>query len=63
MPGDPNECRVHAKRCLELAAQSAYPPLKQNIIEVAHIWLRLAAEVEATNHLLRVWGGPRVVDN
>jgi hypothetical protein len=33
------------------------------MIEVAHIWLRLAAEVEATNHLLRVWGGPRVVDN
>ena len=34
MPGDPNECREHAKRCWALAAETKNPALKDNLVDL-----------------------------
>ena len=39
MPGDPKECREHARRCAELARTAASPQKS---------WTRLAAEIESS---------------
>ena len=33
MPGDPKECREHAKRCWELASETTNPALKESLVE------------------------------
>ena len=58
MPGDPNECREHAKRCLKIAQEATNPALKASLEEIAQKWLRLAADLEATKPLLEAWGDP-----
>jgi hypothetical protein len=58
MPGDPKECREHAKRCLKIAQEATNPALKASLEEIAHHWLRLAADFEATKPLLEAWGDP-----
>jgi hypothetical protein len=58
MPGDPNECREHAKRCLKIAQETTNPALRASLEEIAEKWLRLAADLEATKPLLEVWGDP-----
>ena len=63
MPGDPKECREHAKRCHQMASETTYPPLTQSLTEIADIWMKLATELEATERLLDEWGDPRFVDN
>jgi hypothetical protein len=59
MPGDPGECRERAKRCLQMASETAHPPLKQSLTEIANHWIRLATELEATKRLLDEWRDPR----
>ena len=59
MPGDPKECREHAKRCLEMASETKHLPLKDSLIDIANHWMRLATELEATKRLLAEWGDPR----
>jgi hypothetical protein len=56
MPGDPNDCREHAKRCWALAGDAKNPELKHSLIEIAHHWTVLAADLEATHKLLEQWG-------
>ena len=56
MPGDPKECREHAKGCLALAAETKNPVLKESLVEIAQKWARLATDLEATQALLAVWG-------
>lgn len=63
MPGDPKECREHAKRCLQMAWEATNPPLKQSLNEIANHWMSLATELEATKRLLDEWGDPRFVEN
>jgi hypothetical protein len=58
MPGDPKECREHAKRCLKIAQESTNQTLKASLEEIAQNWLRLAADLEATKPLLEAWGDP-----
>jgi hypothetical protein len=58
MPGDPKECREHAKRCLKIAQEITNPALKDSLEEIAQQWLRLAADLEATKPLLEEWGDP-----
>jgi hypothetical protein len=58
MPGDPKECREHAKRCLKIAQEATNPALKASLEEIAQQWLRLAADLEATKPLLEEWGDP-----
>jgi hypothetical protein len=55
MPGDRNAYTEHAKRCLELAAEASDPVLKQNLIDAAQRWTRLASDLAATSELLDHW--------
>jgi hypothetical protein len=64
MPGDPNECREHAKQCLELASKS--PPLSLSCTrfeELAQTWLRLARDLEHARARSERWGGSQVSEN
>jgi hypothetical protein len=47
MPGDPNECRTHASRCAEIAAETDNPALKRKFLDLAEQWLKLSADLEA----------------
>ena len=58
MPGDPNECREHAKRCWALAAEAKEPVLKGSLVDLAQRWAVLANDLEATKRLLDAWGDP-----
>ena len=58
MPGDPNECRNHAKRCWALAAETDNPVLKASLVDLAQRWAALATDLEATKSLLEAWGEP-----
>ena len=60
MPGDPQECREHAKRCWALASQSRNSALKESLIELAQRWASLATDLETTQRLLDEWGDPRL---
>jgi hypothetical protein len=56
MPGDPGECREHAKTCLRLAAEAHSSQAKETFESLAESWLRLAADLEAAKALLAQWG-------
>jgi hypothetical protein len=53
MPGDPRECREHAKHCFDLAKATANPVLQDSLNDIGHHWMRLATELEATMRLLK----------
>jgi hypothetical protein len=56
MPGDPKECREHAKCCWALASEVTNPALKESLIEIAQRWSRLATDLDAMHILLEQWG-------
>jgi hypothetical protein len=56
MPGDPSECREHAKSCLQLAAEAHSSQAKETFESLAESWLRLAADLESARALLKEWG-------
>jgi hypothetical protein len=60
MPGDPNECREHAKQCWQLASQTTNPELKASLSEIAQRWAALATELEAVSRLLTEWSDPHL---
>ena len=60
MPGDPKECREHAKRCLELAEAAPSLISKIRFEGLAHTWLRLANDLEHAKALLEHWGDPKL---
>ncbi len=60
MPGDPKECRQHAKRCWALASETDNPVLKESLVDLAQRWAALATHLEATKRLLDAWGKPGV---
>ena len=45
MPGDPNRCREHARRCAEIARHTASPVVRDHFTSLEQSWLRLAAEI------------------
>jgi hypothetical protein len=51
MPGDPKECRAHARRCSELAAAAKEPRLKKTLSHLAASWVKLASELETARAL------------
>ena len=55
MPGDPKECREHAKCCWAIASEVTNPVLKESLLEIAQRWSRLAAELDAMQVLLKEW--------
>jgi hypothetical protein len=63
MPGDPEECRDHAKRCWALASEVTNPVLKDSLIEAAQRWSRLAVDLEAVHALLEEWGPKELSDD
>jgi hypothetical protein len=59
MPGNPKECREHAKRCLQLAQETKNPVLKESLTDIAGQWTRLATDLEVTTLLLDEMGMPQ----
>ena len=55
MPGNPKECREHAKRCWALAGEAKNPEIKNSLVEIAQRWTALAADLEATHKLLKAF--------
>jgi hypothetical protein len=56
MPGDPNECRLHAARCSDLAETATMPEARQHFINLAQSWNRLVSELEAAQRFLDAMG-------
>ena len=56
MPGDPKECREHARCCLGHAAAASSPLVKDNFLSLAQTWSRLARELEASKRFLEALG-------
>jgi hypothetical protein len=46
MPGNPEECKEHAKRCWALASQTSNPVLREAFLDLAHRWLAVATDLE-----------------
>ena len=46
MPGDPKECRLRARQCLQLAKRAATEKERQIFLRLERSWNRLAAEIE-----------------
>ena len=53
MPGDPEECRLNAARCLALARRAWRPEARQAFSDLAQTWRKLAAETESDEALFR----------
>ena len=62
MPGDPKECRTHAKNCLRLAAEARTESDKEHFEMLAKRWSAMAADLEVTHALLRAWGEPKTTE-
>ena len=56
MPGDPNRCREHARRCAEIARHTPSPEVRDHFTSLEQSWLRLAAEIESGQRLLDLIG-------
>ena len=48
MPGDPKDCRDHAKTCMRLAASAKTTEAAIVFENLASTWLRLAADLETS---------------
>jgi hypothetical protein len=58
MPGDPNECRAHAKKCAELASRTTHPQHKQLLTNLAQSWTKIALDLEQAHALMEVCPPP-----
>ena len=58
MPGDPKQCREHAKRCWALASEITNPVLKESLTDAAQRWAVLATELETIHSLLEALEEP-----
>ena len=52
MPGDPKECRQHARNCLNLAEAATDPEVTRAFTDLAHSWTKLAIELESAQALM-----------
>jgi ribosome-binding factor A len=46
MPGNPKECRQHARRCAELASIATTQEAREQFLSLQMSWIRLAADLE-----------------
>ena len=53
MPGDPEQCRLNAARCLKLSERAKNPARRRSLAALAETWAKLAAETESDQALLR----------
>jgi hypothetical protein len=58
MPGDPDECRAHARSCAAIAERARTPEHRQRLKELEQTWLKLAADLEANQALLEAYPPP-----
>jgi hypothetical protein len=58
MPGDPSECREHAKTCLRLAAEARTGEAAEVFEGLARTWLRLATDLENAAAMLAEFREP-----
>lgn len=58
MPGNPKECREHAKCCLEMAVNATGALERARFERLAQTWMRLATDLEAVEGLVERWGEP-----
>jgi hypothetical protein len=56
MPGNPHDCREHAKDCLRLANDATTPEAKTHLEKLANQWIELATDLEMTSVLMAQWG-------
>ena len=56
MPGDPKECREHARECQRLANTATNERTREVFENIATTWLRLANDLEYSAALLGAWG-------
>jgi hypothetical protein len=52
MPGDPRECRAHARNCHKLAESASTAEVRRTFVDLAHSWTKLAVELEDAGSLL-----------
>lgn len=52
MPGDSRECRRHAMKCLQLAADARSDSNKEHFLRIAATWQALANELEKAQAML-----------
>jgi hypothetical protein len=50
--GDPNQCREQAAECVRLANEGTTQQSRDDFIELANVWLKLAAQFESDRALL-----------
>jgi hypothetical protein len=56
MIGDPSQCREQAAECVRLANEGTTPQGRDKFIELAKVWLKLAAQFESDKPLLDALG-------
>ena len=56
MPGDPKECREHARECQRIANTATNEQTREVFHNLATTWLRLANDLERSKALLDTWG-------
>ena len=52
MPGNPEECRQHARNCLKLAEEARSHDVARTFVDLTHSWTKLAIELESAQALL-----------
>ena len=53
MPGDPKECRQHARRCAELASIATTLEARDTFLSLQMTWIRLAVELDQARALIK----------
>ena len=54
MSGDPKQCREQAAECVRLANEGTTQQSRNDFIELANVWLKLAAQLESDGAVLDV---------
>jgi hypothetical protein len=62
MPGDPKQCREHAKKCADMASKATNPQHKQLLTNLAQSWTKIALELERSLALMDAYPPPRAGD-
>jgi hypothetical protein len=57
MPGDPKECRQHARRCAELASIATTPEAREQFLSLEKSWMRLAADLDHAKAFIEALDG------
>jgi hypothetical protein len=53
MSGDPKKCRQHALNCMLLAKQATSEEGRNNMLQLAQTWTKLAVELEQAETFLK----------